>query len=372
MPRVLFVSTSTTVGGAEKTLFSLATLLNPQRFDVAGVVSLKPAGAYAERMKAGGIKTQTLNLSGRPGFRALDELCKVIKHERPDIVHAVMYQAIQLCRLAKSRVGGFRLITSPRVNYRTRSAFTLLVDSVLKGQDDLLIAESRASRDYLIKRLGYKSDKVSVIYNGVDLAGWPASRLERQKKRLELRLGAEDVLLGAVGRLDAQKGFSFLIDAMARLKKNFKCRLVILGEGPLRPALEKQIRRHHLEGRVMLLGERSDVTSWLSALEIFVLPSLWEGLPNSLLEAMALGLPCVASNVDGVPEVIKHQESGLLTPPASSAALAECLARLIADAELRALYGAAAKERIGRDFSLIGMMAAYEAAYSDVLSRDIR
>lgn len=370
MPRVLFVSTSTTVGGAEKTLYSLATLLDPHRFDVAGVVSLKPLGAYAEKLKAGGIKTSTLGLRGRPGFGSLDALCKVIKHERPDIVHAVMYQAIQLCRLAKRRVGGFKLIASPRVNYRTRSAFTLLVDSVLKGQDDLLIAESKASRGYLIKRLGYKPAKVSVIYNGVDLAGWPASRLERQKKRLELRLGGDDVLIGAVGRLDGQKGFSFLIDAMARLKKGFKCRLVIIGEGPLRPQLEAQLRKHRLEGHVMLLGERSDVTSWLSAMEIFVLPSLWEGLPNSLLEAMALGLPCVASDVDGVPEVVKHDESGLLVPPSNASALSESLARLVVDPELRAKFGAAAKERIGRDFSLIGMMAAYENAYSQVLSRD--
>lgn len=366
MPRILFVSTSTTVGGAEKTLFSLATLLDPRRFDVAGVVSLKPFGPYAERLKAMGVKTHTLGLRGRPGLATLGALCKLIEHERPDVVHAQMYQAIQLCRLAKRRLGGFRLVSSPRVNYRTRSAFTLLLDSVLKGQDDLLIAESKATRDHLVKRLGYRPAKVRVVYNGVDLAGWPASRLERQKKRLELRLGADEVLLGSVGRLDAQKGHSILIEAMARLRKGFKCRLVILGEGPLRPQLEAQIRRHKLEGAVMLLGERDDVTAWLSALEIFVLPSLWEGLPNSLLEAMALGLPCVASAVDGVPEVLAG-DCGVLVPPSNPAALYERLAKLIAEPELRAKYGAAAKERIGKDFSLIGMMSAYEQAYTDVL-----
>lgn len=364
MPRVLFVSTSTTVGGAEKTVFSLATLLDPRRFDVAGVVSLKPAGAYARRLKEMGVRTHSLDMR-RPGLSTLNALCRLIAHERPDVVHAQMYQAIQLCRLAKARVGGFRLVSSPRVNYRTRSGFTLLVDSVLKGQDDLLIAESNATRDYLLNRLGYRGGKVRVIYNGVDLAGWPASRLERQRKRLELRLEAGDVLLGAVGRLDEQKGHSVLIDAAARLRRSFKFKLVILGEGPLRSALEAQIRRHNLEGTVLLLGERDDVTAWLSALEVFVLPSLWEGLPNSLLEAMALGLPCAASAVDGVPEALEG--CGLLVPPRSASALAEALAKLVADPQLRAKLGAAAKERIAAKFSLIRMMAAYESAYADVL-----
>ena len=114
MTRILFTTTSTTVGVAEKTLYALTTLLDPKRCEVTGVVSLKPLGAYAEKIAATGIKTQTLGLKGAPSFRLLKDLCAVIRHERPDIVHALMYQAIQLSRLAKRRLGPeapFRLIS---------------------------------------------------------------------------------------------------------------------------------------------------------------------------------------------------------------------------------------------------------------------
>jgi glycosyltransferase involved in cell wall biosynthesis len=274
-----------------------------------------------------------LDLRGRPGLGHARKLVKIIDHERPDVVHAVMYQAIQLCRLAKKRATTkFKLVSSPRVNYRTRSALTLLVDQFLRGADDLLITESEASRKFLLERLKYRPEKVRTVYNGVDLASWPISKLDRQHKRLELRLGAGELLLGSVGRLDGQKAHWVLVEAMARLKNRVPARCVIIGDGPRRAALEALIRRHHLEGKVMLLGERDDVTAWLSSLDAFVLPSLWEGLPNALLEAMALGLPVVASAVDGVPEVVADGATGLLVPPRDPLALAKKLAELCADA----------------------------------------
>ena len=365
--RILFVSTSTTIGGAEKTLYSLATLIDPKRFQVCGVVSLKPFGPYAHRLKAQGVSIHTLGLTGRPGLAEIKALAKLIEHEQPDIVHALMYQAIQLCRLAKRRANArFKLISSPRINYRTRSAFTLLVDRVLKGSDDLLIAESQTSRDFLVKKQGYDPKKVKTIHNGVDVARWPVSKLDRARKRLELRLGAGEILLGCVGRLDQQKGHAVLIDALSKLKDRAPVRCAIIGEGPKRAALEAQIRRHHLEKHVWLLGERDDVVSWLSSFDIFVLPSLWEGLPNSLLEAMALGLPSVASAVDGVGEVIKDGENGALVPPRNPLALAKKIADLAADAALRSKLGEAAQRTIAERFTLLEMIAAYEKTYQEL------
>ncbi|MEK7382716.1 MAG: glycosyltransferase, partial [Elusimicrobiota bacterium] len=297
MARILFVSTSSTLGGAEKTLYALATLLDGKKHQVAGVVSLKTEGHYAKRLREQGVKVQSLGVTGAPRPADAKRLAAIIERERPDLVHAVMYQAIQLCRMAKPRVSfPFKLVSSPRVNYRSRSWWTLLVDRWLKERDDLLIAECEASRRFLLKRLGYDSSKVVTIRNGVDLAGWPSSKLDRQKKRLELRLSATDVLIGAIGRLDRQKGFSTLIEAMSRLKGS-SLRCAILGEGPERASLEALVRKHHLEKSVWLLGEKGDIPSWLSAFDLYCLPSLWEGLPNSLLEAMALGLPVVASAV---------------------------------------------------------------------------
>ena len=368
MTRILFVSTSTTVGGAEKTLFALATLLDHRRFQVAGVVSLKAEGHYARRLAAQGVKTHTLNLTGSPRLSDAKRLAEIIEIERPDVVHAVMYQAIQLARMAKksTRVP-FKLVSSPRVNYRSRSWWTLLVDRWLKERDDLLIAECDASRGFLLKKLGYKPAKVITIRNGVDLAGWSVSKIDRQKKRMELRLSAGDVLVGAVGRLDRQKGFGTLIEAMSRLKRG-PLRCAILGDGPERPRLEALIRRHHLESSVWLLGEKDEIPSWLSAFDLYCLPSLWEGLPNALLEAMALGLPVIASGVDGVPEAVTSGKNGLLVPPSKPAALAAALKALAGDSGKRSALGAAAKAAVSERFTLRRMIADYESAYDKLLA----
>ena len=368
MARILFVSTSTTVGGAEKTLFALATLIDHRRFPVVGVVSLKPGGHYARRLTEQGVTVETLGLEGRPSLSDARRLAQIIERERPDVVHAVMYQAIQLARMAKPLTTvAFKLVSSPRVNYRSRSLWTLLVDRWLKERDDLLIAECEASRGFLINKLGYKPGKVVTIRNGVDLAGWPASKIDRQKKRMELRLGAGDVLVGALGRLDRQKGFSTLIEAMSKLKET-PLRCVILGDGPERARLEALIRKHRLEAFVWLLGEKDEIPSWLSAFDLYCLPSLWEGLPNALLEAMALGLPVVASGVDGVPEAVTSGKDGVLVPPAKPAALAAALKALAFDAGRRAALGAAAKAAVSERFTLRRMIGEYERAYEYVLS----
>ena len=369
MARILYVATSTTVGGAEKTVYTLATLLDPKRYEVCGVVSLKPEGTYARKLKAQGVRTESLELSGTPRLADAARLAAIITRERPDIVHAVMYQAIQLCRLAKPKVPfSFKLVTSPRVNYRSRSLWTLFIDYALKGRDDLLIAECDASRSFLVSYLGYAPDKVRTIRNGIDLAGWPVSSVDRQKGRMDLRLASSDVLVGAVGRLDRQKGFGDLILAMSRLKKT-DLRCVILGEGPERGRLEALIRAHHLEKSVWLPGEKNDIAAWLSAFDIACLPSLWEGLPNFLLEAMALSLPVVATAVDGVPEVVENGKTGVLTPPSDPGALAKILGKLGLEPARRAALGTAAHAAVLEKFTVSRMLAEYQDAYSAVASR---
>ncbi len=367
MARILFVSTSTTLGGAEKTLYSLATLLDPKRHPIAGVVSLKPEGEYARRLRAQGAHVQSLDLKSAPGPGAALKLARIVELTRPDVVHALMYQAIQLSRAAKSLSRAkFNLVSSPRVNYRSRSWPTLLVDRALKNRDDLLIAECEASRGFLIKKLGYAPGKVVVIRNGVDVAGWPMSKVDRQNRRLELRLGAGDALIGAVGRLDRQKGFATLIRAMSLLK-DIPVKCAILGEGPERPRLEHLIRHHALEKSVWLIGEKTDIPTWLSAFDVYCLPSLWEGLPNALLEAMALGLPVVASNVDGVPEAVTDGKDGALVPPDKPAALARVLRALAADPARRAALGAAAQATVAERFTIRRMLGEYEKTYDAVL-----
>ncbi|MFA6030811.1 MAG: glycosyltransferase [Elusimicrobiota bacterium] len=370
MRRVLFVSTSTTVGGAEKTLYTLATLLPPSRFKVVGVVSLKAPGRYGELLRSEGIPVDTLDWpqNGRARLRDVARLAALIRARRPDIVHAVMYQAMQLCRAVRRfGYGDFKLLTSPRVHYRTRDEVSLLVDRLLKGSDDLLVAESESTRRHLVEKLGYKPEKVLRVYNGTDLAGCTPSSADRSRLRAELGVAEHEPLLGAVGRLDPQKGHVFLIEAVAKLRAIHPVKCVLLGDGPLRSALQDKVRQLGLEDAVFLPGEKSELPRWLSALDIFVQPSLWEGLPNALLEAMALGLPVVATRVDGIPEIVRHDVTGLLCDPKSSQALITPLGDLCSDDALRRRLGTAARTLMFENFKVSDMLDNYEKAYSRIL-----
>lgn len=368
MPRALYVSTSTTVGGAEKTLFTLATLIDPKVAEAVGVVSLKPKGEYAKRLKEMGHSVVSLDLKKKPGLKDLQRLAGVIQEYQPDLVIAFMYQAIQLCRAVK-RIGyaDFKLISSPRVHYRTRDDLSLLLDRWLKKADDLLISESEASRAYLTGKMGYDPDKVRTIRNGTDIAGWTPSKTDRVRVRKELGVADNELLIGAVGRLEEQKGHVYLLEAVAKLRAAHPVRCVIVGDGPTRGILTERIRQLGLEGVVQLPGEQKEVPSWLAAFDIFCLPSLWEGLPNALLEAMALGLPVVATSVDGVPEAVANDVSGLLCPPKDSQALYVPLQDLVADPKLRKRLGAAAAEVVKENFTITTMVRAWEETCRKVL-----
>lgn len=368
MPRVLYVSTSTTVGGAEKTLFTLATLVDPKVATCVGVVSLKPKGEYARRLKEMGHSVISLDLKKKPGLKDLQRLAGVIQEYQPDLVVAFMYQAIQLCRAVK-RIGyaDFKLVSSPRVHYRTRDDLSLMLDRWLKKADDLLVSESEASRTYLTNKMGYDPDKVRTIRNGTDVAGWTPSKADRVRVRKELSVADNEILIGSVGRLEEQKGHVYLLEAVAKLRAAHPVRCAIVGDGPMRGILTERIRQLGLEGVVLIPGEQREIPSWLAAFDIFCLPSLWEGLPNALLEAMALGLPVVATSVDGVPEAVANDISGLLCAPKDSQALFVPLQDLIADPGLRKRLGSSAAKVVQENFTITGMVRAWEETLAKTL-----
>lgn len=360
--RILYVITSSGVGGAEKTLFNIVSRLDPEKYEVAGVVSLKPCGEYADKIRGLGINVQSLDMGYIPSWSAVGRVAELIRESGADTVHAFLFRAIQFCRFAKARTP-FRLISSPRVNYRTRSVPLLWLDKAFHKRDDLTLCESESSAAFMVRELGYSG--VGVIKNGIDTAFWKFSEEERAAARAELGLSPETLLLFSSGRLDEQKGFEYLLRALPLFADKIqKFRLAIAGEGPLESALGRVARECGVADSVLFLGRRSNIRQLLCACDIFVLPSLWEGLPNSLLEAMAVGRACAASGVDGSRELIEDGKSGLLTEAANSHSIAQALTRLAADAELRARLGAAARRHVEREHSFERMMSEYGAAYN--------
>ena len=218
--------------------------------------------------------------------------------------------------------------------------------------------------------VGVPLGQIHVIRNGVDLTRFRGSRAAFGRLRVS---DAGAVVIGAVGRLVAVKDHAAFIDAIAMLRaRGRRVAGVIAGEGPLRPDLEARIARLGLEGTVRLLGHCRDVETMLAGLDIFVQSSTSEGMSNTILEAMAAGLPIVATGVGGADEMVVDGETGILVPPAEPGNLADALDRLLQGESLRHAMGRAGEKRAQGEFSLERMIATYQSFYCDIMRDRLR
>jgi len=228
------------------------------------------------------------------------------------------------------------------------------------------------ARQAEIERARVSPDKVVTIYNGVqtnEFAALAARAAARGRRAFGIPAGAP--LVGAVGRLHRQKGFTDLITALAQVREHLPAvRLLLVGDGELRGDLEAHAQALGLSEVVTFAGLRTDIPEILAELDLFALPSLWEGLPNVVLEAMAAGLPVVATAVGGTPEVVVDGVSGLLVPPHDPAALAEALVFLLRDPGMRRKIGQAGRKRVGQCFSVGQMVRKTEDLYETLLNGD--
>ncbi len=232
---------------------------------------------------------------------------------------------------------------------------------------DRVICVSADLRD-ACRKCGVSEERLRLIENGIDVDGFQRRRPQALARRA-LGWPTDGLWLGAIGRLSEEKGFDVLIEAVGRLRLQFpEVRLVIAGEGPRRAALEEQIRRSGLGECVQLLGFCEDVLSVLEALDVFVLSSRREGLPNVVLEAMSAEVPVVATRVAGVPSAITDEVSGLLTPPEDVTLLSAAIGRCLGDVGLRARLAAAGRDAVVRHRSFAARMEQLRTVYEEILS----
>jgi len=225
-----------------------------------------------------------------------------------------------------------------------------------------MAAVSEQVRGYAIEREGVKENKLVVIENGIEsLRVEKLSEAERSALRAEIGVPDGAVLLLTVGRLTLQKGHTVLLDAIAQMKTSEPLPVfVFAGDGPLRTELEQRAQQLGIAQQVRFLGVREDVNELLLAADIFVQPSLWEGLSLALLEALLAGLPVLATRVEGVVDVVEDGRSALLVPPNDATALATAIARLLKDADLRKVLGLVGQQRVKARYSVELMCQAYE------------
>jgi glycosyltransferase involved in cell wall biosynthesis len=224
-----------------------------------------------------------------------------------------------------------------------------------KITDHLIALTSGEAEDYIRLRV-MNSEDISIIPSGISISRFTPDHDARSAKRRELRIPEDAVVVGFVGWLWPVKGVRYLVESMvAVLQEDPRVFLVLVGQGDEEPALRNQVAEMGMEERVFFLGWRSDVNEILPCFDLFVLPSLNEGMGRVLAEAMAAKLPVVGTRVGGIPDLIKHGENGLLVPPANAAALREAIQRLLDDPVLRERMGARGQDMC-RCFSIDAMI----------------
>ena len=366
---VVHLSDSDAFGGTERALLQLLAGLDRERWrPVLFHPDLPGASELASEASALGVTTRAIATpaTAAQGVASLPGLALAIRRERAAVFHAHQTWSLS-CRY------GIVAAALARVRARVASAQLFVEMPRLRGIDlqhavisrslHRHIAVSRHVAWRLHDRFDVPGERIAVIPNAVTLAP-PAPRDAALRARV--LLGQRAPLVLTVARLDAQKGVAYLLDAAAEVPDAI---FVIAGEGPERATLEARASALGIAHRVRFLGHRRDVPPLLAIADLFVLPSLWEGLPLSVLEAMAAGVPVVATRIGGTDELVRDGETGTLAPPENGPALAEAIRAALYDRERALRMAAAARALVEREHSSAVMVSATSALYEELLAR---
>jgi glycosyltransferase involved in cell wall biosynthesis len=362
-PRILILITLAEVGGAQTYVAQLLPALT-EHYEV--VVAAHGPGPLRDAARDAGARFVELRHVRRDlhpirDLRGLGELVALLRRERPDLVHVNSSKAAALGRLAAVAAGTrVRVFTVHGWAFKAYDGATAALyrwtDRLLAPLTTVTICVSETERAAGLAARTCRAARTVVIPNAVDVEIAPHAPLAGDPPHVV-----------TVGRLAAPKDPLTLVHALASLGLR-PYSLAFIGDGRDRPRVEAELRAQRLGDRVALLGERSDVPQLLAAADVFVLSSASEGAPLSILEAMAAGLPVVASDVGGVAELVEDGVTGLLVPPADPARLAQALARVLDDRDLRQRLGTAGRARARERFDLGALRAAHVELYARVLS----
>ena len=363
--KVVYLAHTLAVGGAEEMVLNLVRYL-PQEFERA-VVCIDTPGPIGDEVRKTGVPFHSLGL--QPGLRRPIDLLRLQQfiHEcAPTIVHTFLLTASLYGRFA-AMLARVPIVIGTEVNiYERKQSLHRIAESWLMRQTDAVIASAGSVRDFYVDQIGADPDKVVVIYNAVDWSQLQTT-MPRDTFRAELGVPAGAPAAGIIARLTEQKAHRVLFEAMASRAELSALHLLVIGDGELRDELRARVDRLDLSGRVHFAGARRDLGNVLNAIDMFVMPSLWEGLPLSLVLAMGAGLPVIASKVAGIPEVVQDNVSGLLVDPGDANGLAAAMVRVLEERELGGRLGEQARAFVRPRFGVDGYIASMTALYDRLL-----
>lgn len=361
--RILHLDTERTWRGGEAQLLHLAEGL-AGRGHVC-IVAGPPASPLLKRAVEKGLRTEGVSMPSEWSPTAVWRIARILKRERMDVIHMHTSHACTLGGWAARLAGVPARVISRRVDFSVRpNPFRKLK---YQWGVDRIVAISEGVRDVLIKD-GLDPGRIEVIRSGIDPRPFDPD-YPPSEPRKEFGIPDPSPVIGCVAHLADHKGHRYLVEAAVRVAAEIPdVRFLLVGEGELRPKIELQIKELNLERHVILTGFRNDVPRLLAAMDIVVMASHLEGLGTSLLDAMAMARPVVATRVGGIPEIVMDGITGRLVPPRDPAALAGALIDLIRRPAERTEMGRAGRERMLSSFSAEAMVAATESLYLKILT----
>lgn len=361
---ILYLIDDLNVGGAEQSLASLVKALNKEKFYPI-VCSIEKGEIYKRLIKEG-IEVVLLQKTRPYDIVLLRSLISIIKTRKIDILHSHLLISNIYGWLAAKLIGVPSIISVHGSNLLKLKHGRKIFGFVAKHSEKV-ITVSNSLREDIKRELGLRMSNSITIHNGVDLERFKCIESDGSLRK-ELRLEEEDLVVGSVGRLHPVKDHISIIKAARLVKQRFpRAKFLIVGNGPLRENLKFRVQSLKLEKDVLFLGQRDDIPKVIKAFDIFVCSSLTEGISYALIEAMAVELPIVATDVGGNSNVI-NKETGILIPPRSPERLADAIIYLIKNPELRTKMGKAGRRRVEEKFSLDRMVDEYEKLYEKCLA----
>jgi glycosyltransferase involved in cell wall biosynthesis len=372
----MYIVTKSNWGGAQRNVFDLATDMKKRGHEV--IVVLGGSGVLQKKLEDAGVFTHSVpsmarDISLKDDWSSFREIISVIKHRKPDVLHLHSTKASGLGALA-GRIQGVKKIYFTVHGWafnEDRSFFSKMFIVIFSWITCLLchkiIHVSKSDRD-ISKRFPFCENKLETIYLGINSPMFMSIDGAKQILGKSIGLDASTIgkkmIIGTIAELHKNKGLGYMLDAMSLISKNHNDVLyIVVGEGEKRKDLEEQIANLGLKEKVFLVGFIENAVEIMKAFSVFVLPSIKEGLPYTVLEAGIASLPVVATTVGGIPEIIEDMKSGVLVQPKKVSELSHAVSFMIEQANERKRYGTILRERILNDFSLNKMLDATESLY---------
>lgn len=356
--RIVFLLPTFDVGGAERVVVRTARGLDRSRFQPHVLGLVRGGGRLLSELEAADVPATSLVASSAERLQAVWRLWRWLRRERPDVLLTYMFHANLVGRVL-GRAAGVKVIISSERVVAWESPARVRVNRLTARLADVVTTNSEAGMAYWQSALKLPSSRMRLIYNGVDTEVFSPRP----------RSGAP-LVIGNLSRLHVAHDHGTLLRALAGLRSagvDWTC--VVAGDGPEREALARQAAALRLGDRVRFIGHVTDPVGFLHGLDIYVQPSISAGLPNAVLEAMACGLPCVATDVGGTAELVLDGRTGYLVAARDPATIAARLGQLLADPGLRTRMAAAGRARVEQMFSLTAMVRATESLLDELLSR---